>query len=99
MVAKTFSAQVVAGQLRHQESLDAFEGQEVRVTVAAPSLPASDATLPMDSRDTEPPEWMAVETEVYVKMPFPGEVLKNAVIVDGEPMRPCVILPQESLDE
>ncbi len=53
----------------------------------------------MDSHDTEPPEWMAVETDVYVKMPFPGEVLKNAVIVDGEPMRPCFILPQESLDE
>ena len=53
----------------------------------------------MDSREAEPPEWMAVETDIYVKMPFPGELLKDAVIVEGEPMRPCIILPEESPDE
>ena len=99
MVAKTFSAQVVGGQLLHQESLDAFEGREVRVTVAAPSSVLSPSAPSMDSREAEPPEWMAVETDIYVKMPFPGELLKDAVIVEGEPMRPCVILPEESPDE
>lgn len=33
MAAKTFSAQVVSGPLRYQELLDAFEGQDVRVTI------------------------------------------------------------------
>ena len=98
MVAKTFSAQVVRGQLRYQESLAAFEGQEVRVTVA-PSLPLSQSAPLVDSSDAEPPGWMAVETDIYVKVPFPSEALKNAVLVEGEPIRPCVILPEELLDE
>ena len=99
MVAKTFSAQVVGGQLRHQESLAAFEGQEVRVTVAPPPSPVSESAPPTDSRDAVPPEWMAVETDICIKMPFSSEVLKNAVIVEGAPMRPCLILPEESPDE
>ena len=52
-----------------------------------------------DSHDVEPPGWMAVETDIYVKMPFPGELLKNAVIVPGEPLRPCIILPEETPNE
>jgi hypothetical protein len=42
---------------------------------------------------------MAVETEVFVKMPFPGDVLQDAVVVEGESIRPCIILPEELPDE
>ena len=55
MTAKTFSAQVVGGQLRHQESLDAFEGREVRVTIAAPSLVLSPSSPSTDSSGAERP--------------------------------------------
>jgi hypothetical protein len=42
---------------------------------------------------------MAVETDLYVKMPFPGEVLRNAVLVEGAGIRPCLILPEELPDD
>jgi hypothetical protein len=41
---------------------------------------------------------MAVESNVYVELPFPGEVLQDAVIVEGQPLRPCIILPEELPD-
>jgi hypothetical protein len=47
----------------------------------------------------EPPEGMDVEKDVYVKMPFPSEVLKGVRVMDGGPMEPCIILPEELSDE
>lgn len=99
MAAKTFSAQVVSGRLRYQESLDVFEGQDVRVTVVEQSRPGSHPAPLTGSGEREPPDWMAVESNLYVKMPFPGEVLQDVVIVEGQPIRPCIILPEELPDE
>ena len=100
MVAKTFSARVVGGQLCYQEPLDAFEGQTVRVTVAgAASFSPPQSARAAESGDGEPPEWMAVEADVYAKMPFSGEVLKEVVIVEGGPLRPSLIFPEDLPDE
>ena len=99
MVAKTFSAEVVSGQLRYQESLNAFEGQAVEVTVVAQARLGSRSAPLTDSGGAEPPDWMAVETNLFVKMPFSSEVLQDADVVEGEPIRPCIILPEESTDE
>jgi hypothetical protein len=99
MVGKTFSAHVTGGQLCHQEPLDRFEGQDVYVTVVPRSSLSTPLPPPAGSSSDEPPAWMAVETDLYVKMPFPGEVLRDAVVVEGTGIRPCLILPEDLPDE
>jgi hypothetical protein len=76
--------------LRHQESLTAFEGQQVQVTVAAQS-PTPSPGVPEQAGVEEPPEWLDVEKDVYVKMPLQGDVLHHAVVVEGGPLRPTLI--------
>lgn len=99
MVGKSFSAQVMGGQLCYQEPLDAFEGQDVYVTVVARSSFRSPVPPPADGAEVEPPDWMAVETDLHVEMPFPGKILDDAVVIQGEPIRPCIIMPEETMDE
>lgn len=99
MLTKTFEARVEKGLLQHRESLRAFEGQQVYVTLIAPAAPQTQpegkARLPAE----EPPAELDVEKDVYVQVPLPGEVLKDAVVVEGSPLRPCLIFPEELPDE
>lgn len=98
MQATTFEARVVNGQLQYQTPLDALEGHQVRVTVdvLAPNGGMPDASRPPTD---EVPGDLDVEKDVYVKMPFKSAVLKDAVVVEGGPMNPCIILPEELPDE
>ena len=102
MPATTFSARVVNGLLDGGEALKPFEGQQVSVTVIGPTTPTEPkdgGVLKADESDCEPPEWMDVETDVYVKMLGKVEVLDNVQIVDCGPGHPCLIFPEESADE
>jgi hypothetical protein len=99
MVIKTFEAQVYDGRLHFQEPLADLEGQQVRVTIiAGPSSPNAttpSATEPIDEDGIEPPDWLQVEKDVYVKIPFRGEILSNPVIIDGGSLRPTAIFPED----
>src|SRR4051794_8852430 len=96
MLTVTFEARVEQGRLCLPESLAAFEGQSVQVTVTArtPAAPAPD-----EEPDPEPPDWLDVERDVYVKMPLRGETLHDVVVVEGGPRQPTVILPELPIDE
>ena len=102
MPIATFDARVINGRLQYQAPLDALEGQLVRVFL---DILAPDILAPQDSKPLSPPpsdespEDMDVEKDVYVKMPFASEVLKDAVIIEGGPMEPCIILPEELPDD
>jgi hypothetical protein len=97
MPVATFDARVINGRLQYQAPLDALEGQQVRVMLDI-LAPQDSKSLPPPSSD-EPPEDMDVEKDVYVKMPFASEVLKDAVVIEGGPMEPCIILPEELPDD
>jgi hypothetical protein len=105
MVTKTFEARVVNGQLQHDQALDAFEGQQVRITLVAPaSAPPNgqEKSLlngPEEPPEVEPPEWLDVEKDVYVRMPGKVEILENVTLVDCGPGRPSLIFPEELPDE
>ena len=90
MVVKTFAARIANGQLQHDESLASLEGQQVRVTVVA-----QQANGPLPEAAEDPPNWLQVEKDVYVKMPFRGETLTNVTVVDGGRLPPCLILPEQ----
>lgn len=99
MVVKTFPALVADGHLQHDESLAAFEGQQVQVTVVARTSSAPQPTPAEESDGPVPPDWLDVEKDVYVKMPFPSAILKDMTVVEGSPLRPCIILPEDLPDE
>jgi hypothetical protein len=99
MVAKTFSAQVVEGQLRYQEPLDAFEGQNVRVTVVGGPVAIEQPDGSNTEQEPEPPDWMDVEKDVYVKMPLNLEILKDVRVIEAGPGKPTIILPEDLPDE
>jgi hypothetical protein len=85
MMTKMFEARVVNGRLQHGESLDAFEGRQVRVTLEA---------APDEGRAP-----VAVEHDIHVRLPFPGEPLPAARVIEGGPLRPCLVLPEDLPDE
>jgi hypothetical protein len=88
----TFDTCVVNGQLQHQAPLAAFEGRRVRVTLDEIGEPAPRAQPEGTASDeSEPPEGMDVERDVYVKMPLPSQVLEDAVIVEGGPLNPSAL--------
>jgi len=99
MAGKTFPAVVTDGQLRHKQSLEAFEGQEVYVTLVAKPFSASPCQRTGPVRDDELPGGMDVEHDLYVKIPLTGEVVPEALVVEGPSIRPCIILPEDSPDE
>jgi hypothetical protein len=93
VIAKTIEGQVENGQLHPNESLDAFEGQQVLVTVKAP------AGLPPEPGDREVPEGIDLERDVYVRMPLQLTILEDVEVIDRGPMQPCIILPEELPDD
>jgi hypothetical protein len=97
MTTKTFAARVVNGQLLHSESLEAFEGYQVRVTLSGPVV--SPPPQPGETPEPEPPGWMDVEKDIYVPMPLEGEILKDAIVVEGGPLQPCIVVPEELPDD
>ena|SRR5437867_3239822 len=99
MRTKTFPARVTNGQLQYQEPLDAFEGQQVHVTLTAP-----DASVPFQEEAPEvsveePPEEMDIEKDLYVPMPLPGETLSSVRVIEGGSLPPCIVIPEELPDE
>jgi hypothetical protein len=100
MTLTTFEAQVIDGRLEPADALRAFEGRQVRVTLMEPaSVPESNPTaLGQNSTDSEPPEWLDVEKVVHVKISFEGETLRDAFVVEGCPLQPCIIVPEEFRD-
>jgi hypothetical protein len=99
MLTKTFEAEVRNGQLHCEEPLEALEGQRVQVTVTVPEPAAQTANGQAQPVSEEPPEWLDVEKDIYVPMPFRGEILKDVRIVEGGPLEPCIIVPEELPDE
>lgn len=96
MVTKTFEARVQNGRLEFHEALDAFEGQQVSVTIVSPAVNGA----PVDTApEPAPPEWLDVEKEVYVRMPLPGEVLRDVIVIEGGPLRPTAVFPEELSDD
>lgn len=93
----TFLADVAGGQLRHGESLAAFEGRQVRVTVALSPSPVSDE--PGKEAEEGPPEGMDVENDILLEMPHTLEVLEDAVVVEKGVMPATIILPEDLPDE
>ncbi len=96
MVRRTFPAEVTNGQLRFQESLVDLEGR--RVMVVLDDLPAKDENRHRLSPDPVQFDDLDIERAVSFRMPFRWETV-NAVVKDGGPLRPCVILPEELPDE
>jgi hypothetical protein len=94
MTTTTFEARVVNGQLQYRAPLDAFEGRQVRVTLDVLGEPS-----PQEAPSDEPPEWLDVEKDVYIKMPRQVEILKDVKIVEKGPRQPRLILPEELPDE
>ena len=80
--------------------LDAFEGQALRLTVEVIQQSAENSPGGIDqSPSDEPPEWMDVEKDIYVKMPRKTKILKVVEIVEGGPLQPCIILPDPLPDD
>jgi hypothetical protein len=100
MTITTFDAQVIDGRLEPADALRAFEGRQVRVTLTEPSsVPESIPAAPRpNSTQPEPPEWLDVENDVYVQLSLEGETLRDLVVVEGGPMQPCIIIPEEFRD-
>ena len=90
MIAHSFDARVSNGQLIPAEALRAFEGRQVHIAIAM-----SDTELSND----EPPDDFDVEKDVYVRLPLPGKVIVQPVIIKGSGLRPCLILPEDLPDE
>jgi hypothetical protein len=103
MITKTFAARIENGQLRFQEPLTELEGCEVQVTVVANGIPA-DSSAPTNGQaeppEPEPPEWLDVEKDIYIPMPYNWVTLENVKVIDlGRAEPPQFILPEELPDE
>lgn len=102
MVVKTFEATVAHGRLQHDEPLE-FEARRVRVTVIGDEVPGAAARpekpefepTAAERDEPEPPEWLHVETDTYVRMPVKERTLKDVKIIHEGRARPCIILPGE----
>ncbi len=94
MISISFEANIIDGDLRHQESLVTWEGRRVRVTLESSGPAATGAPDEADS-----PVGLDVEKDVYVKIPFKTEVVEGAAVVEGGRLRPCLILPEELPDD
>lgn len=99
MGALTFLADVAGGQLRHGESLAAFEGRQVRVTVALSPSPSPVSNEPAKEDEDGPPAGMDVENDILLEMPPTLEILKDTVVVEKGIMPATIILPEELPDE
>lgn len=101
MVVKTFPASIADGKLRYEEPLSDLEGQQVEVTVVAAEPSRAGGPSKSEAADEEcaPPAWMDIEREVFAKLAFPSELVERPRLVDGEPLRPCAIVPEELPDE
>jgi len=96
MINQSFDALVVEGQLMPSDALRPFEGQRVHVTLSDPI--ASDSGPEKESH-SEPPEDFDIEKDVSVRIPLASETIVNPVIVPGRGLRPCIILPEEMINE
>lgn len=97
MVRRAFPAEVTNGQLRFQESLVDLEGR--RVMVVLDDLPTKDENRPRLTPDPVQIDDMDVEQDVPpFRRPFRWKTV-NAVVKDGGPLRPCLILPEELPDD
>lgn len=90
-MTKTFTAEVCQGALKHSESLEAFEGRVVRVSVDL--IDAGRRSTEDD--EAQPPEWMEVEEEFYVKMPMRCQHLVGVKIGNTSRMRPSRVVPED----
>lgn len=90
---------IVSGQLQPGDLLQPYEGQEVRVNLTLRSTDSPARSTPPTDSISEALEVLDVERKVVVRLPFPSEVLKNAVVVEGSPMRPCLIVPDKPFDD
>lgn len=99
MVTKTFPARVANGRLQYDESLAAFEGQQVHITLLASEPPQRTRSTGERLLDEAAPEGMDVEKDIYVPMALTGEVLRNPVVLEGGPLKPCLVIPEELPDE
>jgi len=108
-MTRTFTAQVLAGELRFQEPLDAFEGQRVDVTVATTSAldsavagvstePTREISL-QQSSESDPPEWLCVERDIYLKMPFRDDPVFPLTVVEGGRLQPRISLSKDLPDD
>jgi hypothetical protein len=64
------------------------------------SKPSEIEPFPDDGFDgPDPPEWLDIEKDIYVRMPRKIEVLEHVTIVDKGRGQPTIILPEEASDE
>lgn len=88
MTQLTISALVVDGKLRHDVSLTALEGQHVIAAITVlPTGETNEMNLsppaPEGEFDTDPPEYLQVENDVYFAMPMVEKILaKKPLIVE-----------------
>lgn len=101
--ARTFEATVSGGRLEH-ESLRELEGARVhvQVTVERAELESSaadpESAAPAEE-ELQPPEWLDVEVDLYVRMPVEEVILKDVKVIDEGPAPPCIILPEVLPDD
>jgi hypothetical protein len=95
MLSTTFIGEVRQGRLHIDQSLTAFEGQQVLVTLIAPAAPLTPAApeVPQGESSAE----LDVEVEVYAPMPVRAEHLGPRP-VRTVPATPSLIFP-EVVDE
>ena len=99
MFSQTLDTRIVNGQLQLGDLLRPYEGQTVRVTLTVPPPVPQKPQPTADEEDSSPPEGLDVEKEVVVRLPFPSEVVKDAIVVEGKPLRPCLIVPEDGFDD
>ena len=106
MVIKTFEAIVAGGRLEHEELPDELEGRRVRVTVMIGDAEAEERTTEREGEalngtadEPEPPDWLSVETEIYVPMQGKVETIRDVTIIDRGRAQPTIILPEDLPDD
>ena len=96
MVRRAFPAEVTNGQLRFHESLADLEGR--RVLVVLDEYESATKPLPRLTPDPMTLDELDIEHDVSFRMPFHWEPVQ-ATVVDGGPLRPSFIVPEELSDE
>jgi len=94
MSAITFPATVANGQLRFDVSLEDLEGARVLVTLEPCTEPDNGGTQSEQQQLDE----MDVERDVVLHTPFRWEPIQGSQ-VDGDAIRPTMILPEALPDE